>query len=670
VDRGRRVVDVGDGTGGRHGLEVLVVDAVLPDGRGEGAPVVLGGDVDVRLGEHPAHALGGRLPHAVHVLSEELTARVGGVLEAGERLAALDGQAVRRREGVVEHGVEVDVGEVDRFLGPVEDPLPGEVPVEVHLPEADRVGLVVAAFDGRNGPDVGLVRDGRQGPDGHLDGLAEVRGVHRLGDVQRPEVARDVLADVAVGEVVVVRGCGGDLEDLGAQVRVGDLAGDRVGPVHRVLEHDVRVAGLELDLGERLEELAGLDLRLADAGVVDHLVVLLADVDVGERHAVDPLDVVRREEVHVLVLAGEFERDVRDDDAEREGLDADLLVRVLPLGVEEPHDVRVVRVQVHRTRTLAGAQLVGVGERVFEQLHHGDDAGGLVLDPLDRRAVLSDVREQERDAAAALGELQRGVDAPRDRLHVVLDAQEEAGDEFTALLLAGVEEGRGGRLEAARDDLVDQAGGQALVALREREGHHDHAVLVALQVALPVERLQRVRRVVLEGAQERGEPELLRVGAVVEAREELEGVLVQHLRLVVAVLHQVVELLPEVVEEDGVLVDVLEEVLPGRSAVGLELDAPVLSVEVEHRVERVVVEVRVYAGICESRCQNRANPSRTRVTSSAVPSSSKSYRWGTPHFSEMMSPAMQYAVPKLVFPAAMTPRISERLCASLRNLIT
>ena len=43
---------------------------------------------------------------------------------------------------------------------------------------------------------------------------------------------------------------------------MGDLAGDGVGPVHGVLVHDVRVTGLELQLGQRLEELPGLDLVL------------------------------------------------------------------------------------------------------------------------------------------------------------------------------------------------------------------------------------------------------------------------------------------------------------------------------------------------------------------------------------------------------------------------
>ena len=139
----------------------------------------------------------------------------------------------------------------------------------------------------------------------------------------------------------------------------------------------------------------------------------------------------------------ELERDVGDHDAERQRLDPDLLVGVLALGVEELHDVGVVRREVHRPCTLPRAELVGVAERVFEKLHHGDDAAGLVLDLLgDRRTGLTNVAEQERDAAAALGQLQRGVDATRDRLHVVFDAQQEAADQFAALRLARVEERR------------------------------------------------------------------------------------------------------------------------------------------------------------------------------------------------------------------------------------
>src|SRR5690606_10256113 len=156
-----------------------------------------------------------------------------------------------------------------------------------------------------------------------------------------------------------------------------------------------------------------------------------------------------------------------------------------------------------------------------------------VLDLLDGRARLADVREEERDSAAALRQLQRRVDAARDRLHVVLDAQQEAAHELAALRLARVEERRRGRLEAAGEDLVDELPREVLAAVREREARHDDAVLKALEVALAVERLERVARVVLERAEERLEPELLRVREVVEALDEREVILLDDRALVV-----------------------------------------------------------------------------------------------------------------------------------------
>jgi hypothetical protein len=118
----------------------------------------------------------------------------------------------------------------------------------------------------------------------------------------------------------------------------------------------------------------------------------------------------------------------------------------------------------------------------------------------------------------------------------------------------------------------------------------DDAVLEALEVALAVEGLERVARVVLERAEERLEAELRGVRAVVEALDELERVLLEHGALVVLLLDEVVEPLLERVEEHRVLVDVLQEVLARRPLVGVELDLPVLAVEVQHRVEGVVVQ--------------------------------------------------------------------------------
>ena len=259
----------------------------------------------------------------------------------------------------------------------------------------------------------------------------------------------------------------------------------------------------------------------------------------------------------------------------------------------------------------------------------------LVLDVLDRRAVLTNVAEQQGNSPTALGQLQRGVDRAADRLHVVFDAQQEAADRLAALLLTRVEERRGRRLEPAVDDLVDELLGQRGVAGGQGQRDHHDAVFEALEITLAVEGLQRVRGVVLERAQERREPELLGIRAIQQRLDEVARVLVENLTLVVVLLDQVVELLVLIVEEHRVLVDVLQEVLVGGLAVLVELDLAVRVVQIQHRVERVVVRLigqPMHAGgyrLCSDGCwhvcsfQKSARPARTASTSSGVPISSK-----------------------------------------------
>src|SRR5699024_8070794 len=158
-----------------------------------------------------------------------------------------------------------------------------------------------------------------------------------------------------------------------------------------------------------------------------------------------------------------------------------------------------------------------------------------------------------------------------------------------------------------------------------------------------VERLQGVRGVVLEGTQEGGEAELLRVGLLGERLDEGEVVLVEHALLVVVVLDQVVHLLAQRVEEDGAGVHVLQEVLPRGLAGLVGRDLPVGTVQIQHRVERVVVELPVVLdrGHHGQWRQNASIPAWPRVTPRGVPNSSNRYMWGTSHLRAMMSPARQ-----------------------------
>ena len=124
------------------------------------------------------------------------------------------------------------------------------------------------------------------------------------------------------------------------------------------------------------EQLSGADLLLSDASVCDHFIVFLGDGDVCESLAVDLHDIVWGEEVHVVSAPGEFEYLVGEDDSEGEGLDADFLVSVFALGVEEFEDVRVVCREVHGSCALTGSELVYGREDVFVNLHPRDNAFG------------------------------------------------------------------------------------------------------------------------------------------------------------------------------------------------------------------------------------------------------------------------------------------------------
>ena len=57
--------------------------------------------------------------------------------------------------------------------------------------------------------------------------------------------------------------------------------------------------------------------------------------------------------------------------------------------------------QIDRAGPLTRAELVGIGEGIFEHFHHRYDAGGLIFDTLDRRPGFAKIREQKRHAAAA-----------------------------------------------------------------------------------------------------------------------------------------------------------------------------------------------------------------------------------------------------------------------------
>ncbi len=416
----------------------------------------------------------------------------------------IHGKRVRGAVGVVGDRHEVHVGEVETFFGAVLDAFAGQEAMQVHLAEADGVALLIGAANRRHRVDAGVLGHRGESANRRLHRVGQA-AIHRLGDVERTQIAGDVAADMRIREVLVVCARLLHLQDFRAQVGHGHAAFDWVGAVDRVLEHDVRVAGFELQFGDGGEELTGVDVGLLDAVVGHHLVIMLGNGDVGERLAVHAFHVVRAEQGHLGLLLGQFERDVRNHHAKSQRLDADFLVRVLPLGVQKAQDVRVVGVEVHRARALTRAELVGVGEGILQQLHNRNHATGLVFDVLDRSAELAQVAQQQSHATAALGELEGRVDAARNRLHVVFDAHQEAADRFATLGLAEVQEGRGGGLESAGEHFVDVFGGLRFVAGGEFQGHCRTTLREVFKVETAVECFEGVGRVELESAEEGAE---------------------------------------------------------------------------------------------------------------------------------------------------------------------
>ena len=203
MDRGRGVVDVGNRAGRRHGLQVAVVDAVAGDIVLQLRPLLRRRHGDVGVGKQLLDLVGFGLEVLRVVAVEELARGVLGLGKIRERGALLHGDLVGGPQALVHHGGEVGVGEVQAFLGAVFDVLAAEVAVQVHLAQADGVGGVVAVAHRRHGVDGGLVRHCGQRADGGLDGFGEVVGVHRHRDVQRAQVAGDVVAGLGVGQVFV-----------------------------------------------------------------------------------------------------------------------------------------------------------------------------------------------------------------------------------------------------------------------------------------------------------------------------------------------------------------------------------------------------------------------------------------------------------------------------------
>ena len=121
VDRGGGVVDVRNRAGGRHRLQVTVVQAVLTHLLGQLSPIFTAGHVHTRSGKQFLYTLSGGHKILVQVLFKELAGGVLRFFETNKTLIALAGQLAGGLEGLKQHAGEVNIGEVQGFLAAVVD---------------------------------------------------------------------------------------------------------------------------------------------------------------------------------------------------------------------------------------------------------------------------------------------------------------------------------------------------------------------------------------------------------------------------------------------------------------------------------------------------------------------------------------------------------------------
>ena len=175
-----------------------------------------------------------------------------------------------------------------------------------------------------------------------------------------------------------------------------------ISAVDRILKEDVGVSGFELKLSQRGEKLAGLNGRVRDSRICNQLVVVLGDGHVRHGYAVLASDVIRAKKMHILVLFGQTEGYIWNNNPQRKSLDADFLIGIFPLGIQEAKNIWMVRMQVDGSSALPGAQLVGIAEAIFENLHDWDYAGSLVLNLFDRGSGFAQIAQQQGHSTTAL----------------------------------------------------------------------------------------------------------------------------------------------------------------------------------------------------------------------------------------------------------------------------
>ena len=100
------------------------------------------------------------------------------------------------------------------------------------------------------------------------------------------------MPGLRVIEIFIVGGGTVNLQNLRAQVAHIDPTCNRIGAIHRIFKHDVRIARLKLDLGQTLEEIAGVNVFFTHTFVGKQFVIAFTDGDIAERFAVNAFHVI------------------------------------------------------------------------------------------------------------------------------------------------------------------------------------------------------------------------------------------------------------------------------------------------------------------------------------------------------------------------------------------
>ena len=249
----------------------------------------------------------------------------------------------------------------------------------------------------------------------------------------------------------------GRQHDLRAQVRLLDLEAELAlvlgqGAVHRALEDQVGLAGLQADLEDLLPQAAGVDVAHHFAGL-------------------------GREQAERLAVAHGLHERVGDRDSvvQVEGLAVEVSRRLADF--EELFDFGVVDVQIDRRRAPAQAALADGQGQAVHHTDEGDDAAGLAL-ALDLLADGADPAPIGADAAAVGGQPDVLVPDADDAFQRIGDGVQEAADRQAAIG-AAVRQHRRGRHEPELGDVVvDALGVVGVVGVGG--GHAGEHVLVRL----------------------------------------------------------------------------------------------------------------------------------------------------------------------------------------------